>query len=143
MAVKHLGGCKVKKVILILIALNMVTALCSCGNAVAASIPDFDINGELVKSQNCGVKINAYGSAFASKPEENANPLIANIFCADPTAVEYNGRLYVYGTNDHQQYEAVGSKGSNTYEKIKSIVMLSTDDMVNWTYHGIACFDKR
>lgn len=131
-----------KKVILILIVLNMVTALCSCGNAVAASIPDFDINGELVKSQNCGVKINSCGSAFASKPEENANPLIANIFCADPTAVEYDGRLYVYGTNDHQQYEAVGSEGSNTYEKIKSIVMLSTDDMVNWTYHGIIDIGK-
>lgn len=50
-----------KKVILILIALSMVTALCSCGNAVAASITDFDINGELVKSQNYGVKLMPVG----------------------------------------------------------------------------------
>ena len=63
-----------------------------------------------------------------------ANPLLDFQFCADPTAVEYNGRLYVYGTNDHQQYDE-GAE-SNTYERIKSLVMMSTDDMVNWTYHG-------
>lgn len=130
-----------KKIVSLLSALNMLTALCSCSNSVAA-IPDFDINGELVKSHSYGIKIDSYGSAFASKSEENANPLIANIFCADPTAVEYDGRLYVYGTNDQQQYEAVGGEGSNTYEKIKSIVMLSTDDMVNWTYHGIIDIEK-
>ena len=32
------------------------------------------------------------------------NPISGNIFCADPTAVEFEGRLYVYGTNDHEQY---------------------------------------
>lgn len=65
----------------------------------------------------------------------HANPLVTHIYCADPTAVEYEGRLYVYGTNDHQQY-LHDVEGNNTYEKIKSLVMLSTDDMVNWTYHG-------
>ena len=29
----------------------------------------------------------------------NANPLLDFIFVADPTSVEYNGRLYVYGTS--------------------------------------------
>lgn len=64
------------------------------------------------------------------------NPLIDFMFTADPTAVEHNGRLYVYATNDQEQYEAVGKDGRNTYEHIKSLVMLSTADMVNWTYHG-------
>ena len=64
------------------------------------------------------------------------NPISANIFCADPTALEYNGRLYVYGSNDHQQFIANGKKGENTYGAIKSIVVFSTDDMVNWTFHG-------
>lgn len=63
-----------------------------------------------------------------------ANPLLDYQFCADPTAIEYDGRLYVYGTNDHQQYEEAED---NTYERIKSLVMMSTDDMVNWTYHGL------
>ena len=38
------------------------------------------------------------------KKTTTANPISANVFCADPTAVEYEGRLYVYGTNDHEQY---------------------------------------
>ena len=64
------------------------------------------------------------------------NPISANIFCADPTALEYNGRVYVYGSNDHQQFIANGKKGENSYGDIKSIVVFSTDDMVNWTFHG-------
>ena len=67
---------------------------------------------------------------------KNANPLSDFTFVADPTAIEYNGRLYVYGTNDNQQLEQVGKEGRNTYERIHSLVMLSTDDMVNWTFHG-------
>ena len=67
------------------------------------------------------------------KEINEANPISSNVFCADPTAVEYEGRLYVYGTNDHQQYF---NAEKNTYEKIKSLVCFSTDDMVNWTYHG-------
>ena len=64
------------------------------------------------------------------------NPISPDFFCADPTAVEYNSRLYVYGTNDHQQFEAAGPDVDNTYEKIKSLLVFSTADMVNWTYHG-------
>lgn len=30
---------------------------------------------------------------------------------ADPTAVVHDGRIYVYGTNDHQQYDVVGRNG--------------------------------
>src|ERR1039457_2599658 len=67
----------------------------------------------------------------------NANPLLDFIFTADPTAVEYDGRIYVYATNDHQQYEHVGKDGKNTYEHIRTLVMMSSDDMVNWTYHGL------
>lgn len=64
-----------------------------------------------------------------------ANPLLDFMFCADPTAIEHDGRLYVYGTNDHQQYEAATE--TNTYDKIKTLTIMSTDDMANWTYHGL------
>ena len=70
------------------------------------------------------------------KGSSNKNPISPCIFCADPTALEYNGRLYVYGTNDHQEFIANGKKGNNSYGNIKSIVVFSTDDMVNWTFHG-------
>ena len=67
----------------------------------------------------------------------NANPLLDFMFTADPTSVEYNGRIYVYATNDHQQYEKVGKDGKNSYEHIRTLVMMSSNDMVNWTYHGL------
>ena len=70
------------------------------------------------------------------KATTNDNPISPVVFCADPTALEYNGRLYVYGTNDHQEFLANGKKGDNTYGNIKSIVIFSTADMVNWTFHG-------
>ncbi len=71
------------------------------------------------------------------KAIDTVNPVSPNVFCADPTGVEYEARLYIYGTNDHQEYEAVGDKGKNSYENIKSLVTFSTMDMINWEYHGI------
>src|SRR4051812_16395347 len=60
----------------------------------------------------------------------NGNPLLDFMFTADPTTIEYNGRIYVYATNDHQQYEHVGKDGKNSYEHIRTLVMMSSDDMV-------------
>ena len=82
------------------------------------------------------IQMNAQKLATSYKGTSNNNPISASVFCADPTALEYNGRLYVYGTNDHQQFIKNGKKGDNSYGDIKSIVVFSTDDMVNWTFHG-------
>ncbi|WP_172829208.1 family 43 glycosylhydrolase [Mucilaginibacter mallensis] len=67
----------------------------------------------------------------------NGNPLLDFMFTADPTAIEYNGRVYVYTTNDQQQYDTVGPGGKNNYGYIRTLVMMSSADMVNWTYHGV------
>lgn len=64
------------------------------------------------------------------------NPVADYMFFADPTCVEYEGRLYVYGTNDSQQMELTSPDSPNSYEKIHSFCVVSTEDMVNWTYHG-------
>ena len=82
------------------------------------------------------VNINAQTIAANYKAVGEGNPISSCVFCADPTAIEYQGRLYVYGTNDHQQYIYNGKKNSNGYGNIKSLVVFSTDDMVNWTFHG-------
>ena len=82
------------------------------------------------------LQANAQTLATDYKGTSNANPISAAVFCADPTAIDYNGRLYVYGSNDHQQFKANNKKGDNGYGAIKSLVVLSTDDMVNWTFHG-------
>ena len=78
----------------------------------------------------------AQGTATPYKDPSNGNPISGCVFCADPTALDYNGRLYVYGTNDHQQFLVNNKTGSNGYGNIKSLVVFSTDDMVNWTFHG-------
>ena len=70
------------------------------------------------------------------KEINNGNPISASVFCADPTALDYNGRLYIYGSNDHQQFIKNNKKNGNGYGDIKSLVVFSTDDMVNWTFHG-------
>jgi hypothetical protein len=85
--------------------------------------------------QNKNNNSNEIDLSQPGKAVNDANPLVTNVYCADPTSIEYDGRLYVYGTNDHQQY-LYDKKGENKYNHIKSLVMLSTDDMVNWTYHG-------
>lgn len=84
----------------------------------------------------CSISLAAQTLATEFKGTSNGNPISPFVFCADPTALEYNGRLYVYGTNDHQEFLANGKKGDNTYGNIKSIVVFSTADMVNWTFHG-------
>lgn len=75
-------------------------------------------------------------SAKTGKPVSQGNPLSAITFCADPTAIEHNGRLFVYGTNDQQAYNKVNGTTEIDYGHVKSLVYFSTEDMVNWTHHG-------
>lgn len=57
-------------------------------------------------------------------------PIMSQHYAADPTAVEWNGRLYVYCSNDEEN-------GENTGYIMDSIVCFSTDDLKNWTDHGV------
>jgi len=66
-----------------------------------------------------------------------SNPINPYNFFADPTAIEYNGRLYVYGTNDQQEFDLTDGLAANSYGKINQFVCMSTADMVNWTNHGV------
>lgn len=77
-----------------------------------------------------------------TKPIGDHNPLVGHKFGADPHHLIYNGRLYIYSTNDSQQYE-VNSKDanglptqSNGYGAITTLNVMSTTDMVNWVDHG-------
>lgn len=64
------------------------------------------------------------------------NPLMTQRFGADPYAMVYDGRVYIYMTADAYEYNEDGSIGTNTYSQIKSINVISSDDLVNWTDHG-------
>ncbi|MCU6687566.1 family 43 glycosylhydrolase [Dorea acetigenes] len=73
----------------------------------------------------------------AAKLLDTANPLIDYKFGADPYAMEYDGRVYIYMTNDSQEYEAQNNgSADNSYASINTINVISSADMVNWTDHG-------
>jgi arabinoxylan arabinofuranohydrolase len=56
------------------------------------------------------------------------NPLVSHIFTADPNAVVYGDRVYLYVSHDvdgQDNYDMVDYRG------------FSSDDMVNWQDHGV------
>lgn len=67
------------------------------------------------------------------------NPISTQRYTADPYAIEYNGRVYVYGTNDSEELipDEAGKYADNSYGLIKSLNCYSSADMINWTDHGI------
>ncbi len=67
---------------------------------------------------------------------EDTNPLMTQRFGADPYAMVYGDRVYLYMTADAFEYDASGEVIENTYGKINQINVISTADMVNFTDHG-------
>ncbi len=57
-------------------------------------------------------------------------PIVSHRFIADPGTLVYNGRVYVYCSNDDENV-------SNTSYQMSSIVCVSSSDMKNWTDHGV------
>ncbi len=149
---KHFGRCRAQKekgykmkrrflkAVSLTAAAFLCMSMCACGKQ---EIKENAGGNENIGQQEEGGVLNGEANISNEIISKNNfkslytnNPISPDFFCADPTAVEYNGRLYVIGTNDHQQYEIIGPEKDNSYEKIKSFVIMSTDDMVNWTYHG-------
>jgi GH35 family endo-1,4-beta-xylanase len=66
----------------------------------------------------------------------NNNPLMTQRFTADPGSMVYNGRVYVYTTNDVIERDGQGNIIENTYMRVNTINVKSSADLVNWTDHG-------
>lgn len=66
----------------------------------------------------------------------DTNPVMTQRFGADPYAMVYGDRVYIYMTADAYEYDDAGEVAENTYGKIRSINVVSTDDMMNFTDHG-------
>ncbi|MDQ6417848.1 glycoside hydrolase family 43 protein [Paenibacillus sp. LHD-117] len=67
----------------------------------------------------------------------NGNPVIAHKFGADPYALVFNGRVYLYNTNDVLEFDSEGNVKDNTYGTINTLSVVSSDDLVNWMDHGV------
>lgn len=70
------------------------------------------------------------------KKTDANNPLMTQRLGADPYAIVYDGRVYVYMTGDILEYDADGKVKNNSYSKINTINVISSADLVNWTDHG-------
>ena len=57
-------------------------------------------------------------------------PLVSHRYLADPDGLEYNGQLYIYCSNDDDN-------STNGGYAMHSIVCISSDDLKNWTDHGV------
>lgn len=75
-------------------------------------------------------------SAAIGKTPPHGNPLVAHKFGADPYALVYRDRVYLYMTNDRLEYDDAGKVKDNSYMSINKITVISSDDLVNWTDHG-------
>ncbi|MCD8344532.1 MAG: family 43 glycosylhydrolase [Oscillospiraceae bacterium] len=122
-----------KRIICLMTIATMLSTLLATGCGATGTASDFTISDELTDTQELGYSVGDTLSDPDKLVGEN-NPISSVTFFADPTSVEYEGRLYVYGTNDNEQYDAGTGNDENTYGSIGSLVCYSTDDMVNWTY---------
>lgn len=67
---------------------------------------------------------------------DNTNPLMTQRFGADPYALVYDDRVYIYMTADVFEHNTDGEVVDNSFGRINQINVISTDDMVNFTDHG-------
>ena len=72
----------------------------------------------------------------AIKYSTDNNPAVVHKLGADPAVLVYNDTVYIYMTNDSQQAEFTQGKKSNGYDKINTLNIFSSKDLVNWTDNG-------
>ncbi len=88
------------------------------------------MGGDEAASQSAAAAANDVCKAWESKVSAMKNPFIKEHYAADPSARVFNGRVYVYASTDNAP-----PKG---FTRMDHHRIYSTDDMVNWTDHGIA-----
>ena len=64
------------------------------------------------------------------------NPVMVQRFGADPWAMVYGDRVYLYMTGDEPRTDKDGKIRTNDYSNITTLRVLSSDDLVNWQDHG-------
>lgn len=70
------------------------------------------------------------------KKQGEHNPVMTQRFGADPYALVYEGRVYLYMTGDTFIRDENGEVMENVYSQIDRINVISSEDLVNWTDHG-------
>lgn len=87
--------------------------------------------------ENASEPVPEAGQPAIWKTAGETNPLFPTGFCGDPAALSHDGRLYVFATNEQQAFDATDGMEGSDGKRISSLTVMSTADMVNWTWHGI------
>ena len=106
---------------------------------LVTQITEFPVAEKPIPQVDFNEMAQKFGSVSLAKSYKNANennPLISQYFGADPGVMEYDGRVYIYMTDDHMLYEN-GKPSKEVYSTINCLRCISSDDMVNWTDHGL------
>ena len=106
--------------------------------SVAADYISLDGNKSAVdvSAAKASVKLTYLDTGAIAKKLGFSNPLVTQEYGADPYAIVYNDRVYVYMTADAAQYDTNGNLQENGYGYINTLRVISSSDMVNWTDHG-------
>ncbi|MGO4109743.1 family 43 glycosylhydrolase [Paenibacillus sp. YAF4_2] len=83
---------------------------------------------------NIGLKL--FDTKALAKIPGYSNPLMSHKLGADPFAMVYDGRVYIYMSSDEFEYDGNGNVKDNSFSNLNRVFVISSDDMVNWTDHG-------
>lgn len=113
-----------------------ITDLVLIQKFLLALIDEFPVAEKVIDTAAMEQIFAGVAPAASYKKDGENNPLFTQRFGADPGVMTYNGRVYVYTTNDVIEYDSNGAVTENTYALVNKINCISSDDMVNWTDHG-------
>ncbi|MCR5540183.1 MAG: family 43 glycosylhydrolase [Ruminococcus sp.] len=102
---------------------------------ISKRITEFPVAAKAVDVSAMEAKFNNVRIGKSYKYDGENNPLTTTRFGADPGWMVYDGRLYIYTTNDAFETRSDGQYQENTYNS-GTINCVSSADMVNWTDHG-------
>ncbi|MBR5684214.1 MAG: family 43 glycosylhydrolase [Ruminococcus sp.] len=101
---------------------------------ILKKITEFPVNKPEVDLSELASKFGSVSLAESWKKDNENNPLTTQRFGADPGWMVYDGRLYIYTTNDAFEYNG-NTIQENSYD-VGTINCISSADLVNWTDHG-------
>ena len=95
--------------------------------AVRAAVENLDLDTRIKKEAD---------PVISYKKAGDHNPVMTQRFGADPWAMVYNDRVYLYMTGDEPAASEGEKPKTNDYSNIVTLRVLSSDDLVNWEDHG-------
>lgn len=119
------------------------------GNTESANIQEADSSGQTENMETEGEEMKkemtiadfeemfkGVKNIVPAKGLNDTNPIMTQKYGADPYAMVYGDTVYFYMTADAYEYDAEGNIIENSYQKIKTLNVVSTKDMINFEDHG-------